>query len=330
MKIYSVPEKRWNSFLQSLLETYRTYAPFLKYETVDYEELIPDKIDSIYYASVKPTTPLKIFHFPVKENVVKATQKEQRIIIGTPACDLAALDLMDSIFLDDEFLDIYYKENRENTIIFGKDCYGHDESCHCTSYGLTPYPQKNCDVIMSYDENNFYLQPISGKGEKILSEFGLDKEETLEELPYDVSKKRETVKSDLDKHNQKLPDSEATRKLVEREDKEELWKKHAKTCVSCGACSTICPTCHCFLLIDRVGFEKIKNWDTCQHPDFERVAAGEDPLQKLYTRLRNRYLCKYSYKPDMFGEIACTGCGRCIEACIGEINKNELIMEALE
>jgi ferredoxin len=25
--------------------------------------------------------------------------------------------------------------------------------------------------------------------------------------------------------------------------------------------------------------------------------------------------------------MACTGCGRCIEACIGKINKNELFME---
>ncbi|MBN1949382.1 MAG: 4Fe-4S dicluster domain-containing protein, partial [Candidatus Cloacimonetes bacterium] len=87
------------------------------------------------------------------------------------------------------------------------------------------------------------------------------------------------------------------------------------------------PTCHCFLLIDRENFEKVKNWDTCQYPAFGRVAAGEDPLHKLFKRLRNRYLCKFVHKPAMFGELACTGCGRCIDACIAGINKNEVLID---
>jgi ferredoxin len=38
-------------------------------------------------------------------------------------------------------------------------------------------------------------------------------------------------------------------------------------------------------------------------------------------------MCKYVWKPQKFGSIACTGCGRCIEACLGKINKNELFNE---
>ncbi|MCK4989202.1 MAG: 4Fe-4S dicluster domain-containing protein, partial [Bacteroidales bacterium] len=94
-----------------------------------------------------------------------------------------------------------------------------------------------------------------------------------------------------------------------------------------GACSAICPTCSCFLLIDRPGFEKIRQLDTCQYPGFERVAGGEDSLGHLKDRFRNRYMCKYVWKPLKYELKACTGCGRCIEACIGQINKNELFME---
>ena len=69
--------------------------------------------------------------------------------------------------------------------------------------------------------------------------------------------------------------------------------------------------------------------DACQYPGFERVAGGEDSLSQLFTRFRNRYLCKYVWKPQKFKSIACTGCGRCIESCLGKINKNELFLELL-
>jgi sulfhydrogenase subunit beta (sulfur reductase) len=71
----------------------------------------------------------------------------------------------------------------------------------------------------------------------------------------------------------------------------------------------------------------VKQMDGCQYPGFERVAGGEDALFELHNRVKNRYLCKYVWKSKKFSSIACTGCGRCIEACIGNINKNEILRE---
>ncbi|MDO9577294.1 MAG: 4Fe-4S dicluster domain-containing protein [Candidatus Cloacimonadales bacterium] len=326
MKSYSVSEKQWAEILHKALSHYGIFAPVSKESTVDYEEITEKKIDQIFYDSIKPTTPLKAFFFPIKENVVAAKKQTPRLILGVPACDLAAIDLLDKIFLDKDFLDIYYQENRENTIVFGKDCYSFNKSCHCTAYGLNPYPEKNCDVGMSHSDGKFFLTPFSEKGEAFLKEAGIASS-AREKLPSNVEAKRQSTTDGLKKQNKDIPDGKATRIGIEKEN-EELWKKYAAACVSCGACAAICPTCHCFLLIDKKNFEKIKNWDTCQYPAFERVAAGEDPLKKLYNRLKNRYLCKFVHKPDMFGEIACTGCGRCIDACIGKINKNEIIIEA--
>ncbi len=123
-----------------------------------------------------------------------------------------------------------------------------------------------------------------------------------------------------------LPDYKKTGQQI-HESKADIWEKYSSHCVSCGACVTICPTCSCFLLIDKPGFEKVKQMDGCQYPGFERVAGGEDALFELHNRFKNRYLCKYVWKPRKFGSIACTGCGRCIEACIGRINKNEIFIE---
>lgn len=327
MKIYEVSEQKWKEFLTNILTDSIVYAPLEKEEAVDYEKITEEKIDSIYYDGNAPITPLKAFYLPVKENVVNYKEPEQRVVIGVPNCDLTALDLLDNIYLDEEFTDPCYKQNREQTVIFGKDCYQQKESCHCTAYQLAPYPEKNCDVSMSLNDNTFYLRAVSDKGAKFLERFGIAENQASDTLPEKIDEKRQAIINSLKEQNKTLPDEKVSRKGIEKENRE-LWKKYSEDCVSCGACSFICPTCHCFLLIDKRSFQKIRNWDVCQFPAFAKVAAGEDPLRKLPERFNFRYYCKYSYKPDMFKAIACTGCGRCIDTCIGKIDKNEVITEA--
>lgn len=327
MKVYRVLEQKFFEFLAETLSEYSVFAPFLKGNYTEYGEISPEKIKDINFGGNTPITPLKAFFFPIKENVVATKKPQQRIILGVPNCDLAALTLLDNIYLGGEFEDNCYKENRSNTLIIGKDCDEMKPSCHCTSYSLKPYSEKNCDVSMSFWEGIFYLTPISEKGQVFLDKYKISRNESFDTLPDEVTRKRAELVEELTKQNKEVPDEIASRKGIEKENPE-LWKKHASTCVSCGACSLICPTCHCFLLIDRKDFEKVKNWDACQLPGFAKVAAGEDPLARLYDRLKYRYLCKFSYKPDMFNALACTGCGRCIDTCLGKINKNEVISEA--
>jgi len=77
----------------------------------------------------------------------------------------------------------------------------------------------------------------------------------------------------LDAANKGLPGYMETGTLIDT-SKSNIWEKYSSHCVSCGACVTICPTCSCFLLIDKPGFEKVKQMDGCQYPGFERVAGG--------------------------------------------------------
>ena len=171
------------------------------------------------------------------------------------------------------------------------------------------------------------LSVFTQKGETFLKNLGIILSTHPENgLLQSLQERQAEVKELLSQQNQKLPGYEETSKLI-KASQNGLWKKYAADCVSCGACSAICPTCSCFLLIDRPGFEKIRQLDTCQYPGFERVAGGEDSLGQLGDRFQNRYLCKYVYKPVKYELKACTGCGRCIETCIGRISKNELFME---
>jgi sulfhydrogenase subunit beta (sulfur reductase) len=225
--------------------------------------------------------------------------------------------------------DVFYKQRRENTLLISSDCFGIQEHCHCLSYNIKPYSDKHGDLAVISMDGLIILRIISKKGEDFLKNIPslLPLDDT--EIISAIDKKHLSTEKELTESNKGLPDYQNTGRLV-AESKKEIWEKHSARCVSCGACTTICPTCTCFLLIDKPGFEKVKQMDACQYPGFVKVAGGEDALFELADRFRNRYMCKYVWKPEKFSSLACTGCGRCIEACIGKINKNEIFMELVK
>ncbi|MBI9060524.1 MAG: 4Fe-4S dicluster domain-containing protein [Marinilabiliaceae bacterium] len=321
-----IKKQAWHDFLTSLIDAYQIYAPIQKFNTLDYQHLTVEDIPNITYNLPKPITPLKIFFLPVKENVgAELSNSKPSIIIGCPACDLHALDILDEIYLKEPFTDPFYQQKRAQTILIGTDCHATQEHCHCTTYGIDPIPDKHADLLLSVMEDNVILEIKSQKGEALINNLSTTNAPS-NKLINKLTTLRETVIHQLHEDHQQLPNYEKTRELIKSSD-DFIWEKYSNTCVSCGACATICPTCTCFLLVDRPGFEKVRQIDACQLPGFARIAAGEDPLGSLSTRFKNRYLCKYVWKPEKFKSIACTGCGRCIETCIGNINKNELFME---
>jgi len=327
MQYLSIKKKEWDKAIEQLLLSYTIFAAVDNEFGIDYEIVTPENIGRISYNKAKPATSLKTFFLPVKENVTSgAPLKRQRVIIGAPNCDIQGLKLLDEIYLDKDFNDITYKERRENTILISIDCFARQEHCHCTSYGIKPWSDADADLAVIRNGDLIVLRINTHRGQEFVNQFSLVQVLMDENIISEIEKAHSKAESLLFESNKGLPDYKATGIIVKNAG-DEIWKKYSARCVSCGACATICPTCSCFLLIDKPGFEKIKQLDACQYPGFERVAGGEDSLNELPRRFRNRYMCKYVWKPQKFGSIACTGCGRCIEACIGKINKNELFKE---
>jgi ferredoxin len=327
MDYYSIQKEEWDKTLGKLLLSYNIYASISNEYSQDYELLTPSNIPDISYNKPKPVTPLKSFFLPVKENVTSTRDAEKsRIILGAPNCDIEALSILDEIYLDGNFDDVFYRHRRENTITIASDCFGIQEHCHCLSYNIKPYSTKNADLTVILNNGLIILRVISGRGESFLKEIEGVKPISDDSLISFIGSQHKETESKLLQSNDGLPDYQTTGALIKGSG-EDIWKKFSSDCVSCGACTTICPTCSCFLLIDKPGFHKVKQMDACQYPGFERVAGGEDVLHEISARFRNRYMCKYLWKPRKYKSLACTGCGRCIEACIGKINKNELFME---
>jgi ferredoxin len=327
MQYLSIKKEEWDKAIEQLLLSYTIFAAVDNEFGIDYEIVSHDNIIRISYNIAKPATALKTFFLPVKENVTSGESlKKQRIIIGAPNCDIQGLKLLDDIYLDKDFNDIFYKERRENTILISVDCFEKQEHCHCTSYDIKPWSSVDADLAAISVDNLIVLRIITTKGQDFVNQFSLVQALKDENIISTIDKAHSKAELLLIESNKGLPDYKTTGRIV-KEAGEAIWKKYSASCVSCGACTTICPTCTCFLLIDKPGFEKVKQLDACQYPGFERVAGGEDSLFELPVRFRNRYMCKYVWKPEKFNSLACTGCGRCIEACIGKINKNELFIE---
>ena len=323
--------KDWHLFLEIISAEFDVYVPVIINQHIDYK-IYNSNGQLIKYNRALPVTPLKFFFLPVKENVViNSLIHNKKLIIGVPACDLKGLELLDEIYQDEKFPDPKYKENRLNTILIGTDCHETRENCHCTTYGVEPYPVINADAILVHLDGNLLITVKTPKGEELIRQCGLKVPvgKPLPEMLELAEARRSATRAMLKQQNQYLPDYASTGDLI-RDSGHEIWEKHAQTCVSCGACAAICPTCTCFLLIDRPDFDKVRQLDACQYPGFEKIAAGGDPLNKKPVRFKNRYMCKYVWKPERFSATACTGCGRCIDSCIGNINKNKIFIEMMQ
>jgi ferredoxin len=55
------------------------------------------------------------------------------------------------------------------------------------------------------------------------------------------------------------------------------------------------------------------------------MAGGLTPRLQLTERFRNHYQHKFVAFPRNWGITACSGCGRCIDACMGRIDKRECL-----
>lgn len=327
MYYISIRKEDWHRSLEKLLSSHDIFVPVKDELSLDYEPFRPDQAGKIAYNVPKPATPLKNFFLPVRENVTDTfSNGRPRIIIGVPNCDVTALRLLDEIYLDEAFNDPFYSHRRKNTLIIASDCHSVNEHCHCTTYGVNPWPEELADMGLISVGDCIVLRVITGRGTELAKEFPSAVPVNDPAKVRFTEEKHKETEAVLASQNKNLPDYVTTGEIVQKAGRE-TWKKYASKCVSCGACTTICPTCSCFLLIDRPGFEKVKQTDACQYPGFERVAGGQDALFETDHRFRNRYMCKYVWRPQKFKSLACTGCGRCIEACIGKINKNELFME---
>lgn len=287
------------------------------------------KINNIELNYFRTTDPTKILFYLFREKVYPIENKNQkRLIVGVKACDLKALQLFDKALLQSGFVDPAYKQWRDNTIIISSDCDHLHETCSCNLVNGHPYAENGFDLNLSVIDGNYFIQIGSERSQEFVELMKKEitvSDSTASDLEI-VKTNRKKVFDQLVEKNNHLTHSGAFSEF--RKVELRSWEEASKECIGCGACTNICPTCYCLILNDESkgkDFVKVRSYDSCQWHGYARVAGGGTPRPKMTERFRNRYLCKFDYMHKNFGEIGCTGCGRCTEACAAKIDFREVV-----
>jgi formate hydrogenlyase subunit 6/NADH:ubiquinone oxidoreductase subunit I len=251
-----------------------------------------------------------------------------RAVIGARACDLQALHILDHVLMNHRYREPGWCRAREQNVILSGDCTGHGASCFCTMLGGAPHPESHFDLNLGPVSGGYVVESGSAKGEELLAQHAvLFREATAAEVEARDARRREVAES-VRAQNARWPVKEAFEVSVEKNLKTEIWGRLAATCVECNACNMVCPTCHCFMLLDVVtagGAERISLWDSCFQAGYARMAGGGTPRLQLTERFKNHYYHKFVSFPRNWGITACSGCGRCVDACMGRIDKRECL-----
>jgi len=311
----------------SLMQAARVVAPVQEDGVVLYRPV--EQADQVTVAHRLPVNSAKEYLFPPSEDILEFAYEEdglevrpvelelQQVLFGLRPCDAAALLRLDEALLSEDFHDRQYEERRRSSAVVTLACDDPAPTCFCSLFGGGPGDTGGSDVMMYPRGDRLLLLPLTDRGRDILSPLSeaefvspVDGEEVTR-VVTEFEAKRATAPEDLDLDFLDGLDLEAL-------FNHEYWAVSAQRCLSCGTCTFVCPTCHCFYLSDelrgRYG-SRIKSWDSCMFPEFTLMAGGHNPRPTKVERGRQRFLHKLAYHRQRHGTFLCTGCGRCVESC---------------
>lgn len=274
----------------------------------------------------------KDFFFPQTENLMdfKTEGKnieiidtrdecESFVIFGVRACDAASFDVLDRVFLSAP-VDSYYKNRREHATIISMACTKPAETCFCKTFDIDG-ADPDGDIVCYKTDDSLYLDSKTEKGASLL--------DTLSGITEAADEKvKNSQKALFHERYEKLPLHELSRdsfgdgKTSEFFDAPE-WSELSESCLGCGTCTFVCPTCQCYDIKDfntGHGIKRFRCWDSCMYSDFTKMSAGQPRLTQL-ERFRQRFMHKLVYYPtNNDGLFSCVGCGRCISKCPIQMN----------
>ena len=323
--MYQISKDRLGELFARIASTEELILPLEKNGTSQYGKWTPegevrlDRLNTVRSAKdcfFPQTENLAAFKVQGKSITVIDQRKPQDpfVIFGVRACDAASFAILDRVFLA-EPVDSYYQSRRQAGTIVTLACNEPEETCFCRTFGIDAV-NPGGDVSCWLSDGALYWQSLTEKGDA-LTEQVKDLLEEGDEAALNAHKAE--VSAILDK----LPlkdlslegfGGDATAALFDRPE----WAELSESCLGCGACTFVCPTCQCYDIRDfdtGHGVQRFRCWDSCMYSDFTKMAGGNPRLTQK-ERFRQRFMHKLVYYPaNNEGIFSCVGCGRCLAKC---------------
>ncbi len=306
------------------------YIPIKKGGVVNYG--LWQEGEEVSLTTLKTVKSPKDLFFPQTENLMKFKTEEGKlsvidirkpedpfVLMGVRACDFKAFEVLDRVFLADP-VDTYYKAKREAGVIVTLACGRPEESCFCKVFGIDATAPMG-DVTTWLVEDELYWQANTEKGEALTN--------SVKDLFVNTDDKK--VKEQQAKTKEiieKLPFTNLDLSYFKETGTNEIfnspeWQQLSESCLACGTCTFVCPTCQCFDVRDfktNNGVVRYRCWDSCMYSDFTQMSHGNNRTTQMQ-RYRQRFMHKLVYYPENNdGLFSCVGCGRCVNKCPQRLN----------
>ncbi len=320
--------------LPDLLQTWRAnFDVYLPQNLERFTHFMPLAAEGVTVINEPHNTriPPKALFLPMTETLVKFTrfggyenakhEIEPRIVFALRPCDAQAVQLLDTSFLQVKYSDPFWLERREKTITVALGCHEPCDNGFCTTVGYGPFNKADLDAMLT-DLGDFYLvETFSEAAETCFNGFA-NASETICVQALEVQQRA---------HDQ-MPvafETENLKEKLEQNFSSNYWDKVSLSCLGCGVCTFLCPTCFCFDIVDETQRrERVRNWDSCMFRTYSLEASGHNPRPSRVERTRQRLSHKYVYWLDQVNQIGCTGCGRCVRYCPVGLDIRSMLRQA--
>ncbi|MDH3871775.1 MAG: 4Fe-4S dicluster domain-containing protein [Gammaproteobacteria bacterium] len=242
-----------------------------------------------------------------------ALEPEPVAVIGVRACDLAALALQDRHFIETDIPDAGYTARRRRLFLVAVNCTRPADTCFCASTGDGPAATQGYDLVLDELDDGYIVSSGSTRGDEVMDLLPLKPVS-----PQQQEGATEATERAATLQNRQLP-GRNLRDLLFASLDHPHWEAVAARCLSCGNCTSVCPTCFCYRELDQPALDResarhYREWDSCftqGHSYIHGFVVRPD------TRLRYRQWLTHKLGGwhDQYGRSGCVGCGRCIAWC---------------
>ncbi len=328
-------KEKWPDFVGKLAGK-KLWAPEAKGEELQFAPVNEGEVPVLDFNNTR--VPPKGALFPQTETMYRfrvdgekmeePVLEEEVVVLGVRPCDARAMAIVEKLFTWDVD-DPYYVKRRELVTLVGLACNEPGLNCFCPSVGGGPASTEGLDLLMVDLGESYLLEAVTAKGEALLKAA----EDLLDEAGTDQKAQKDRLAAEAEKTIKRSVDANGIPAGLPGLWEDPLWGRVSASCLGCGTCTYLCPTCHCFDIQDETeGFaaRRCRMWDSCMFEEYTMHTSGHNPRPSRRERTRNRINHKYSYYVDKFDVIACVGCGRCINLCPVNIDIVEILRQVKE
>lgn len=338
--------------LQSLLDGlqgagYRCIGPTIRDEAIVFDDLssvsaLPQGITETqapgeyrltqtdsprYFAWANGPQALKPLVFAPRESLWSCEQKDNGSInfqipdpanqpiavLGVRPCDLAALYIHDQHFLQKQFQDPYYLARRQQLLLVAVNCTHPADTCFCASTGDGPQARYGYDLVLTEQDEGFVIEAHSDLGKQQMKLLTLQEVTTKQLQQVDVA-----MEQAANAQQRRLPSRNLNKPLFANLGHPQ-WSEIGERCLSCGNCTSVCPTCFCHKETETPELKgnmstHSREWDSCftlGHSYIHGMTIRPDTA----SRYRQWLTHKLGSWHEQYGRSGCVGCGRCITWC---------------